>query len=179
MAKREAVIKLYGNTCHLCDEEIDLSLPPEDQRGFTQDHVIPKIKGGRNHLPNIRPAHKECNNNRGELDVDVYRRRIRRPPAESLSQSIASLVLPRDKLPSKWAWTRYRRNVDAGRVLFNPRPHVSEKDLPPIKGSLDDYFRSGRKAGLDSFNANLLNGLLSSIIEGSNKPAPPSLEEAV
>jgi 5-methylcytosine-specific restriction endonuclease McrA len=52
-------LELHGTVCHLCRR------PGAD----TADHLIPRAKGGRNALGNLRPAHKACNTARGGMPL--------------------------------------------------------------------------------------------------------------
>lgn len=47
--------------CHICGDEVDLSLPRTSRMGATLDHVIPISKGGLDLLENVRLAHWICN----------------------------------------------------------------------------------------------------------------------
>ena len=60
------VLELYGETCHLCKEAIDLDTPRRSgtegwQKGLHIDHLVPISKGGADALDNVRPSHGECN----------------------------------------------------------------------------------------------------------------------
>lgn len=60
------VLITYGESCHLCGEQIDLSAPrtpgkPGWERSLHIDHVIPLSKGGDDILENVRPSHGKCN----------------------------------------------------------------------------------------------------------------------
>ncbi len=60
------ILNTYGNVCHICLKEIDLSLPRNSkgnnwQYGLHIDHVIPLSKGGTDTVDNVRPAHAICN----------------------------------------------------------------------------------------------------------------------
>ncbi len=57
----EQVVREYGSTCHICHEEIDMSLPRTSKLGLTLDHVIPLSKDGPDTIQNLRPAHWSCN----------------------------------------------------------------------------------------------------------------------
>jgi hypothetical protein len=57
----EQVVKEHGSTCHICNKEIDLSLPRTSKLGLTLDHVMPLSKGGTDTMDNLRPAHWLCN----------------------------------------------------------------------------------------------------------------------
>ena len=64
--KEDEVIKQYGSICHICNENIDLSLPRKTsikgwENGLHIDHVIPLSKGGSDTIDNVRPAHGLCN----------------------------------------------------------------------------------------------------------------------
>lgn len=64
------VLDKYGTICHLCEEEVDLTLPrlsgtPGWQLGLHVDHVIPISKGGPDTLDNVRPSHAICNLGKG------------------------------------------------------------------------------------------------------------------
>lgn len=73
LAQRRAILKRYGNICHIClargitDHRavIDLSLKWPHPRCFTRDHVIPHSKGGTDNIENLFPAHHICNRERG------------------------------------------------------------------------------------------------------------------
>tara|TARA_B110000977_G_C10777310_1_gene377148 strand:- start:32 stop:646 length:615 start_codon:yes stop_codon:yes gene_type:complete len=60
------VLKLYGTSCHICKEGIDMFANRSVgafgwQRGLHIDHVIPLSKGGPDTIDNVRPAHGLCN----------------------------------------------------------------------------------------------------------------------
>lgn len=54
-----ATLARWGRDCHLC---ADHSTP-----ATTADHIIPRSKGGRDCLANLRPAHHGCNSARGSM----------------------------------------------------------------------------------------------------------------
>lgn len=55
--KVQAVVAAHGEACWLCLKPIE--------RDLTLDHVTPKSKGGTAAVSNLRPAHFECNQKRG------------------------------------------------------------------------------------------------------------------
>ena len=64
--KEEEVIALYGSICHICNKNINLSLPRKTsmegwENGLHIDHVVPLSRGGSDTLENVRPAHGACN----------------------------------------------------------------------------------------------------------------------
>lgn len=57
--------------CHLCMKKI------MTQEEFSLDHLTPKSKGGKKILSNLKPAHKVCNNKRGNMDLREWFERVR------------------------------------------------------------------------------------------------------
>jgi 5-methylcytosine-specific restriction endonuclease McrA len=55
--RAKAVVEQHGEVCWLCLQPITNDL--------TLDHVVPRSKGGRTTRDNLRPAHGECNRQRG------------------------------------------------------------------------------------------------------------------
>lgn len=71
------IIDLYGNICHICQKEIDLSLSrkagnPEWERSLHLDHVIPISKGGTDTVDNVKPAHAVCNLIKGATMLEGF-----------------------------------------------------------------------------------------------------------
>jgi 5-methylcytosine-specific restriction endonuclease McrA len=63
----QLVAATYGRTCWLC------GLPVLANERFTADHVIPRSKGGAVYdLLNLAPAHKHCNESRGNRPAESY-----------------------------------------------------------------------------------------------------------
>lgn len=67
---RDAVLREYGNICHLCNE---LIIVDDIENGFTVDHLIPRSKGGTDNLENLRSAHARCNYRRRDLPMSEWR----------------------------------------------------------------------------------------------------------
>ena len=64
------VFDLYGFSCHLCGDLIDLNAPRMQgtdgwEKGLHLDHLVPISVGGSNTIDNIRPAHALCNLQKG------------------------------------------------------------------------------------------------------------------
>ena len=49
---------------------LHIDLCTEDYFPITIDHIIPKSKGGKDHISNLRPMCYECNRKRGSKDDD-------------------------------------------------------------------------------------------------------------
>ncbi len=57
--------------CHICNYPIPhWVISPHHPLSYTRDHIIPLSKDGVRHRSNTAPAHRFCNNRRGNLDVD-------------------------------------------------------------------------------------------------------------
>lgn len=65
-----AILKIHGAVCHLCSGPIDLELRYPHPMSATRDHVIPRSLGGTNAIRNQRPAHKVCNERRGNKSLE-------------------------------------------------------------------------------------------------------------
>ena len=69
------VLDKWGTSCHICNEEIDLTAPRSPrfkgwQRGLHLDHVVPVSKGGTDTLDNVKPSHALCNLNKFTSNID-------------------------------------------------------------------------------------------------------------
>lgn len=53
----------YGTTCHLCGLD----------GASTADHIVPRSAGGADSLDNLRPAHRKCNMQRGNMAVSAWK----------------------------------------------------------------------------------------------------------
>ena len=56
---------IYGWTCGICHEAIDPLVRYPDPDCGTIDHIIPLSRGGRHVWQNCQPAHKHCNEEKG------------------------------------------------------------------------------------------------------------------
>lgn len=72
---RTRVLDVYGTTCHLCAQPIDLSLAFPDGASLSIDHIVPRSRGGSDDIANLRPAHLSCNSSR---QADPMSRRRKR-----------------------------------------------------------------------------------------------------
>lgn len=75
-AARRAVrawLKAQSRPCHLCGRAIDYSLPAGDPWSFEVDEIVPVSKGGSPiDRSNVAPAHRICNQRRG--NKPLYKR---------------------------------------------------------------------------------------------------------
>lgn len=66
---RRTIAERDGYTCWLCGKPIDITRTRStDPLAATVDHVLPKSKGGKRTLDNLRLAHRSCNAARGSAD---------------------------------------------------------------------------------------------------------------
>lgn len=56
--KRRKIYDNHKGICYLCDKPVSFE-------EYTIEHVIPKSKGGTNKYVNLRPAHFDCNQKKG------------------------------------------------------------------------------------------------------------------
>jgi hypothetical protein len=61
---RATLLRLHGPFCWLCGKEIVDEAP-------TLDHIVPRSKGGRGAIVNMRLAHRSCNERRSSGPVPV------------------------------------------------------------------------------------------------------------
>jgi 5-methylcytosine-specific restriction endonuclease McrA len=59
-----------GSNCTICGRPLHLkvTLPSSYAMATTIDHIIPRSKGGKNNIGNLRLAHNKCNKKRGAPD---------------------------------------------------------------------------------------------------------------
>lgn len=73
-----ARVRAMGLPCHICGGEIDYSLPAGHPMSFELDELVPVSRGGDPLDPsNIAPAHRICNERRGNRPVGDAKRRAR------------------------------------------------------------------------------------------------------
>lgn len=59
-----------GRPCHLCGRPIDYDLPAGDPMSFEVDEIVPVSKGGSPYdRDNVAPAHRICNERRGNRSL--------------------------------------------------------------------------------------------------------------
>lgn len=71
-AKRTALrkrVKSLGLPCAICGRAIDYSLPVGDPMSYELDEIVPVSKGGSPYdFDNVQPAHRICNQQKGNGD---------------------------------------------------------------------------------------------------------------
>jgi len=65
-ALRASIIERDGWRCYLCGRPIPEDVPVLDPDALTLDHVKPWSQGGSDEASNLRPAHRECNREKGD-----------------------------------------------------------------------------------------------------------------
>ena len=119
----EALKLVYGESCVRCKES----------DADTIDHVIPKSKGGRDHVDNYQPMCKKCNNDKGSFDTDY------RPIDENLKERVrAALGINHTmtKEPAPVKKTQQKKHV-ADQYMDMPK-NISVK--PKKLGKLHPYW---------------------------------------
>lgn len=60
-------VRAMGLPCHLCGMPIDYSLPAGEPMSYELDEIVPVSKGGSPYDPaNVAPAHRICNQRKGD-----------------------------------------------------------------------------------------------------------------
>jgi 5-methylcytosine-specific restriction endonuclease McrA len=59
-----------GGLCHYCGDP--MMRMPNERKSFTLDHVVPRSRGGSNHLGNLVGSCAECNQDKGSLTGEEY-----------------------------------------------------------------------------------------------------------
>ena len=73
--KVRAWLKAQGLPCHICGRPIDYSLPAGDPMSFEVDEVVPVSRGGSPiDRGNVAPAHRICNERRGNKPLHARSR---------------------------------------------------------------------------------------------------------
>ena len=71
----EELLETYGSDCYICGDSIDLTLPrtgKDSEHSFWPDHVIPVSRGGEDTINNVRPCHRQCNQNKYNRTYEEY-----------------------------------------------------------------------------------------------------------
>ena len=100
---RTRVLQRDGYICYLCNKPI---AKPDS----SIDHVIPKAKGGKNGMDNLRAAHKECNFRKADMSLDEYRRFTQRRPHDHPHRRGSQTGVPAR------LFARCERSAAAGRI---------------------------------------------------------------
>lgn len=77
-------LRSQGLPCHICGLPIDYSLPAGDPMSFEVDEIVPVSKGGSPlDRSNVAPAHRICNQRRGNKPAGAEPRARDLPPVTS------------------------------------------------------------------------------------------------
>lgn len=68
--RKNKIFNKFNGQCAYCAVTLDIS-------SFTIDHVFPKSLGGSGLLSNLYPSCRDCNTKKGNLVLDVFRRKIK------------------------------------------------------------------------------------------------------
>ncbi len=72
--KVRAWLKAQGMPCHICGQPIDYSLPAGNPMSFEVDEIVPVSRGGSPiDAGNVAPAHRICNERRGNRPLPIRR----------------------------------------------------------------------------------------------------------
>jgi 5-methylcytosine-specific restriction endonuclease McrA len=74
---RISVFEKTGGLCTYCHTNLQIDRPGAEDY-MTVDHVIPTANGGKNHIDNMAPSCKKCNEEKDNLDLDVFLKQRKR-----------------------------------------------------------------------------------------------------
>lgn len=117
-------VKSLGLPCHLCELAIDYSLPYMHPDAFVLDEIIPVSSGAdeaekarlATDPGNVAPAHRHCNQERGDMPMDAWRRYVklkrqgmdpkqaRRAALGSSSKAAGAASSPSSAFPTSRDW---------------------------------------------------------------------------
>jgi 5-methylcytosine-specific restriction endonuclease McrA len=86
---------------------------------MTLDHFVPKSKGGKNTVDNLRASHGECNNKRGNGDLRPMKRHNKRKPHKKVKNPLRGPVMD------------HITNQTVGRVLSTEERIALQKSTEP------------------------------------------------
>jgi 5-methylcytosine-specific restriction endonuclease McrA len=72
---RPRILERFGMVCYLCTRPIPFDTTSMHPAALTLDHVVPIAQGGRDTEDNLRPAHRACNEDKGERYPTWWERR--------------------------------------------------------------------------------------------------------
>lgn len=125
------LIERDGDECYLCKEMFRRDAP-EDFSDYTIDHVIPRAKGGLDHVDNYKLAHFPCNQEKddrmfledGTLEPKRNSRAPKVPKAEResvcdrclngrlLQKGAFCPTCDHESGPQKWPWWARRTSME-------------------------------------------------------------------
>jgi 5-methylcytosine-specific restriction endonuclease McrA len=104
----EMLRRLQGDACYICSE------PFTTEDGPTQDHVIPRAKGG-GHAGNVLLAHLACNNAKGDRDPTPAElgalARIKRAYMEERLEAETPMISTTPAKPGWRLWAERMRGI--------------------------------------------------------------------
>ncbi len=72
--KARATVRSWGRPCAICGGAIDYALPPGHPMSFEVDEIVPVSLGGSPFdIGNLQPAHRRCNQWRGNRAMQDVR----------------------------------------------------------------------------------------------------------
>lgn len=74
---RDQILRSDVDTCSLCGQFVDKTLPGTHPRGPSIDHRLPQSRGGGHELSNLALAHMACNSRKKDRLAMRPRRRSR------------------------------------------------------------------------------------------------------
>lgn len=95
-----------GAVCHLCGHPVDTQLTGKGPWSRSIDHIHPVSQGGLEYdLSSCRPAHRVCNNARGDKPISEFATEEQRAAFRELVEALATAQEARQRLKQVHAET--------------------------------------------------------------------------
>ncbi len=69
-AERMQAYEKYDGRCAYCGKKIEY-------KDMQVDHIVPKLKGGKNEINNYNPACRRCNHYKDTFDIEQFRQMLK------------------------------------------------------------------------------------------------------
>lgn len=83
--ERKKLHRMFHGKCAYCGRDLPFS-------DMTVDHVIPLAKGGTSSIQNMVPACIQCNNRKGMLTIQGFRRSIKKSVAKAFEIPVLGML---------------------------------------------------------------------------------------
>lgn len=118
---------VQGGKCHYC--QVQMTQKPVGKYFCTSDHIIPKARGGPDSVTNFVGACHTCNNMRGTIPYEYFKKYIEMHGNKQTIKSVLRKLTREQYLSHQAMYDAVRLNNFAGHIPFEKRT-----GLPPMFG---------------------------------------------
>ncbi len=154
--KAQKLAERDGWSCWLCGGEINPDAPVGSPSSPSIDHVVPKSRGGKTEMSNLRLAHRRCNGHRGNHLPEL------RWPAEfalldapSLWQSLRRIVTRAQRSPNGHSLGHRKDNPEAKAdvVALAPSADLAREAAAWAEATAERFLGGSWRAEVDAVGA--------------------------